>query len=242
MGKVTEEHRAETTQVQAGGELEYRELSVPAVLALVFGLLSVFALATWVLWILPLAAWVAGFIAIRRIKSAPSEWTGLRLAYAGIALGVVFLVAGVASTFVTNALIKLHARAIADRFVRRMEQGDIEGAFWLAVDRSQRQLALQGKLDKEHEDYLFQMYADFYRRVQPKLASHGPNIDIQFQKFVGRPQSRYGQHTAELIYVIPGEDKTYHVYVRAVGVKSRERLWQRDWIIGFVEIEPKQAF
>ncbi len=236
MTELSQGGKMETTQVQSGGEVEYRAVTVPAVLALVLGLLSVLALATPILWALPVAAGVVAVVAIRRIRSAPSEWTGIGMAYAGLALAVVFLVGGMTSRFTTRALVKLHAKAIGDRFVKRLEQGDIEGAFWLAVPKSQRRLALEKKLDKEQEDGLFHLYADFYRRVHPKLEIYGPDAKFTFDKFVGI-YKEYGNYVAELIYLVPSEGQTRHIYVRAVGAGSPEYFWKRDWRIGFFELE-----
>jgi len=236
MSDLSQERKSETTQVRTGVELEYRAVSVPAVIALVLGLLSVLAFATRIFWVLPVAACLAALYAIRRIKSAPSEWTGLRLAYAGLALGAGFLVLAVSSDFVTRALIKLHGKAISDRFVKRLEQGDVEGAFWLAVDKSRRKLALDGKLAKEDEDRLFQMYAEFYREVHPKLAMYGRTVKFTFDKFLN-VDTIYGSQMAEMLYRVSAGGEKHTLYVRALGYRSPGHFWKRDWIIASFQFQ-----
>jgi hypothetical protein len=75
----------------------YRALSTSAVASLVVGLLSCLALLDWTLVAIPLVGVALSSFAWWKVKRNRDELTGERLARAGLALSLVFLVAGPAA-------------------------------------------------------------------------------------------------------------------------------------------------
>jgi hypothetical protein len=73
---------------------DYRALSAAAVSTFALGLLSPLAFLDMWLGLVPIAALMLGFVALRQIGKRPEEFTGKKLAIAGIALALVFLIGG----------------------------------------------------------------------------------------------------------------------------------------------------
>jgi hypothetical protein len=74
---------------------EYRALSSAAVSSLVIGVLSSLALLDWwALGVIPIVGMALGAYAVGQVRRRADELTGAALAKAGIALSIVFLIAG----------------------------------------------------------------------------------------------------------------------------------------------------
>ena len=74
--------------------VQYRALNGLAVLSGVLGVLSIAALLDWTLGVIPFGGMVIGLLALRRIRSNPTEYTGENFALAGTLLSAAFLVGG----------------------------------------------------------------------------------------------------------------------------------------------------
>ncbi len=74
--------------------MRYRALCPPAVASVALGALSITTALHWALAAIPLAGIVLGWQARKRIRRAPDEWTGLRLAQVGMGLSVGLWVVG----------------------------------------------------------------------------------------------------------------------------------------------------
>jgi hypothetical protein len=64
----------------------YRALNPLAVTSTVLAVLSIVTALSWFLALVPLAGIIVGWVALRQIRKAPDEWTGLRLAQIGLGL------------------------------------------------------------------------------------------------------------------------------------------------------------
>lgn len=73
---------------------QYRALSSAAVVALVFGAMSLLAFFDYWLVVVPIVGLVWAFIALRQVKSRAGELTGKSLALVGLALSAVSLLVG----------------------------------------------------------------------------------------------------------------------------------------------------
>jgi hypothetical protein len=78
----------------ADTNLQYRSVNRAAVSSVVLFLLGMTGLLFWQLLILPLAGILLGYSGYRSIKRYPDEYTGLRMAQAGMALCVLLLIGG----------------------------------------------------------------------------------------------------------------------------------------------------
>jgi hypothetical protein len=84
----------ETDPEAAPAAVRYRPLCPPAVASVVLGALSFLTVFTWHLAIVPLVGIGLGWRALKRIRRAPEEWTGLGLARLGIGLSIGLWVVG----------------------------------------------------------------------------------------------------------------------------------------------------
>ncbi len=84
----------ETTSVTAPQAVRYRALCPAAVASIAVGALSILTAFHWSLALVPLAGIGLGWRAVRRIRQASDEWTGLGLARLGIGLSLVLWAVG----------------------------------------------------------------------------------------------------------------------------------------------------
>lgn len=207
----------------------YRSLSSLAVLSVVFGILSFLAFAPTplFLYLFPPAAVILGFIALRRISSAPEVWTGLRLAKVGIALGVICAGGSLGAKFMDSYRIGRHGRIVADRFVNKLKAGDPEGAFWLKYPREAR-IGFIGKTMDDVPGELPQQYSSFFTdtaQISEQLARG--EATLEFESL----ENTLSDHDAEYAAVVyryhsPKEDTRILVVAASNhAVDSRGRSW-----------------
>lgn len=84
------------SQVDGEGYEHYRAMSGSAVISMVLGVLSVVSLLPdfWILKVIPCLGIVAGLGALRRISLRPDEFSGRKVALAGVATSLVLLATG----------------------------------------------------------------------------------------------------------------------------------------------------
>ncbi len=117
----------------------YRSLCGSAVLALLFGLLSVVALAHPAAWIVPLLAVVCGLWSLRRIVRQPDALIGTSLAVTGLSLGLFFL-AWAPTSYVTDRwLVTRQARQFCEQWLTAVFDGDLSSAYQAALAVRERQ-------------------------------------------------------------------------------------------------------
>jgi hypothetical protein len=86
--------------------VSYRSLSRPAVASLVLVVVSPAALLFPSLIVLPIVGIVLGLVAIRSIKKYPEEWSGLRIAHAGV-IGCMVLAVSAAVLHTTEYVLEV---------------------------------------------------------------------------------------------------------------------------------------
>jgi len=72
----------------------YRSVNALAVLSLTCGVLTIGTFVFWSMVVAPVVGILAGYVALRQIRKAPEERTGVPMAYAGLALSAVVWIAG----------------------------------------------------------------------------------------------------------------------------------------------------
>jgi hypothetical protein len=118
---------------------EYRPLSGLAVAALAFGLLAATSLIDPLLWALPAVGTVLGLLAIRRIKKQWPALSGRGMAWLGLVLSLVFLVAGPTQWLAYRWQVRAEARRFSEMYFRVLTNRHPERAFQLALPPPQRQ-------------------------------------------------------------------------------------------------------
>jgi hypothetical protein len=68
--------------------VRYRAVCASAVVGTVLGVLSILTALHWMLAVIPLAGILVSWRALRRIRLAPDEWTGLNIARLGLGLSI----------------------------------------------------------------------------------------------------------------------------------------------------------
>lgn len=134
---------------QTGPELErasaieneipaYRAISPLAVVSLILGLLTALSFADLGFLVAGALAVVAGLVADRAIRRKPDVLTGRGLAEAGIGLALIFGLAAITTTVVTNFLIRRQADAFARMYTETLKSGDMAKAVYYKTPHSIR--------------------------------------------------------------------------------------------------------
>jgi hypothetical protein len=116
--------------VDAAGD-EYRRVCLLAVLAFLLGLASIGIFLGPLLLVLPLAGLGIGLLALAKINASAGNLSGRTLAMWGIALALVFGVAGTVRPVVYNHLIIKQGTSFATRWLQMLARGDSEQALTL---------------------------------------------------------------------------------------------------------------
>ena len=101
---------------------EYRRLSLFAISAFVFGLLSITALAHPILWLLPLLAIILATIALIRIQQG-GDLAGRPLAVIGLALALLFGSCSVTWTWAREATLSRQAQSHVEHWFNLLAEG-----------------------------------------------------------------------------------------------------------------------
>ena len=226
------EAHSSLSAVQSGDELgQYRSLYHLAVVSLVLGVLSIlaFAPAQFFIWIFPPSAIVTGLLALRRIRSAPEVWTGLRLAQCGVALGIVCATGGTYVKHMDTHRISSHGRAIADRFVEKLRAGDVESAFWLTMPRESRR-DFENKSQNDIPMQFLERYGIFRGDAlgYSEAMARG-EARMEFESVESATHDR-GADYAVLVYKYLSPQGEDHVLIVATSYPSAETL-QPSWYI-----------
>ena len=111
-------------------EIQYRSLSMLAVLGLILGLFSLLALVSPVLWVVPLVAIVVSVTALRRIKN-DAERSGGRLATIGLLIAVCVGLWAVSYHFSREWYLFHTAKRFADQWLEVVQSGNLQEAHQL---------------------------------------------------------------------------------------------------------------
>lgn len=220
-----------SSSAELGDDLgAYQSLNNLAVGSFVFGALSVLSFAYWLfLWLLPPAAIVLGLIALKRITEAPEVWAGKKLAQTGIGLAVVCGGLALGHKAWTSWNNRMFGRAIAQRFVEKIEAGDIEAAFWLMFPKDARR-ELGSKPMEDLPEGIIERYANF-RAEATGIADGAASGQMKFEfETVEGTGTDHGLDFALVIYKVHAPDGDKRLLLETVGgysELSNENVW---WI------------
>jgi hypothetical protein len=203
----------------------YRPLAVQAVVGLIFGLLAPLALLNSVFWAVPAIGIFFSGWAIRRIERDPAALTGRKLAWVGLSLSLLLIVAAPTDLLVYRRIVRGEARRFSDLWFRYLTHGEPQKAHQLTVAPQTRQ-----PLD----EHLW----GFYRNTPPSrkalegyvksplvrtLLALGPRASVRFYETAGQAHDD-NNDVVELLYAVTyegeeGERKSFFVDVSALRTK-----------------------
>ncbi len=114
--------------------IEYRTLSVPAILGLVLGLASPLCFGAPLLMLIPISGIAISVLALRRIAASDGALAGRWAAVAGLILCTSLAVAPMSREFVLRLLRAQQAQGFAARWLNLVVSGHTEEAFRLTND------------------------------------------------------------------------------------------------------------
>ena len=149
---------------------EYKKFNIAALVALLFGLASVFVLASTMAWIVPFIAVIVGAIALW-LAAREENMGGRYFAWAGIFLALFFSSMSAAHFFGDRGVLYQEAEVIGSKWLRLVTEGEAEIAHQAMMPVARRQ-ARGFSVD------------DFYAKskdstvAKDKVFTNSPAIDI----------------------------------------------------------------
>lgn len=198
---------------------QYRSVSAPAIIGLIFGLLSFLALVGPAGWIIPpVAAAVCG-IAIWRIRKSAAQMVGQPAAVIGLLLAVLCAAAAVSQWYSYRWIIEHQARGIADSWFALLADDQPLKAHQLTVVPAERKSLDGFLLDAyKHSKQRRESLDDFLGNATVHaLLTLGRKADVRFYK-CGEISGQSGKENIYEIYSVTfpedgGRKKTFFVSV-----------------------------
>ena len=106
---------------------------------LLFGLLAPLAMLSSVFWLVPAIGLFFGDWALRRIKRDPAALTGRKLAWAGLSLSLLFVVAAPTDWLVYRRIVRNEARQFSTLWFRYLTHDEPQKAHQLTLPPQARQ-------------------------------------------------------------------------------------------------------
>lgn len=114
--------------------IEYRSLSVPAVLALVLGLASPLCFGAPLLLVIPIIGIAIAVFAIVRIEASDGALAGKWAAVSGLILCSAMAMAPISRSYVLRTLRTSQARTFAEKWIHDIVSGHADEAYRLTID------------------------------------------------------------------------------------------------------------
>ncbi len=117
--------------------VEYRPLSLLAVVTVLFGLISILSFLTPVLWFLALPPILLGALTLRVLAKHP-EKVGRKGVLAAIGIAIFFGLLGPAHHYSHQWWVVRNGRQFADQWLEMVQKGELDQAYQLHLVRSKR--------------------------------------------------------------------------------------------------------
>jgi hypothetical protein len=130
----------------------YRAISPHAVVGLICGVLAVISFASWYFLAFAVAAVLLGGYAIRSIRRYPDVLTGVNLAHAAIALGLIFGLSAVTTGSVQSIIRRVNASRFSNHMVGVLKTGSIADAVWYTTPLAYREGKTASEVYKEAKE------------------------------------------------------------------------------------------
>ncbi|MEO2046757.1 MAG: hypothetical protein ABGX16_09320 [Pirellulales bacterium] len=190
--------------------VEYRRVSVLAILALLLGITSSCALIGKVLLALPVIGLGVSLLAISKIHASEGHYSGRALAQWGLFFSVLFGVAAVVRPPLFQEVIGRQSKTFAQSWLQLLVQGDSKQALKYVGIKSKGQLApvdAQGKPNVDGdmaEEVIFQNFCE--QPIIQQLQTAGKQASIRYEQTVDKPLPTDRPIGVVQIFSITGND------------------------------------
>ncbi len=212
----------------------YRPLAVQAVLSLLLGLLAPLAMLSSMFWLVPAIGLFFGNWALRRIKRDPAALTGRKLAWAGLSLSLVFIVAAPTDWLVYRRIVRNEARQFSTLWFRYLTHDEPQKAHQLTLPPQSRQPLGENLWGFYGSNSRARGSLEGYVKTPlvRTLLALGPRAMVRFYETVDQSHDD-NDDVVELLYAVTyeeeGERKSFFVAVGALRTKLPDG--SADWRI-----------
>jgi len=171
----------------------YRAISPMAIGSLVLGLISALSFADTTFLAASILAVAAGIYAQWKIRKMPDVLTGRGFAQAGIALGLIFGLASVTNSAVTDAVVRRGAAAFSKEYAEVLSSGSLAQALHYKVPAEERKSVTPEEVLKQMtsakgDPGMIESQTASIRGVQARLKEPGTHLsfaDVEATGFDG---------------------------------------------------------
>lgn len=210
---------------------DFTSLSVPAVLALVGGLLSLLVFFSTTFLFIPIATLLLVVWALLSIHRSEGHLTGARFAYAGLFLLIVPVVAVTVNDAIYRAQLTRQAKAYFQTVFANIQRGDLPAILQsrtpyftrrtdlTEVDFWKEQIAREDAHENIHSEFLS-------NPILRTLITLGDRAQITYVKTESiYPSPAYGKDEIRMVYAVtyPGKDGGKETFfIPVVGIRSHD--------------------
>lgn len=221
-------------------EATYRPVSQTAVVALIFGIVSLSSFVGPPFWAsagiaLVFCAWTS-----YKLERAREEYAGQFICKAGAVLSLVSLVAAPTRYYTQKWIVTREAVVVANEFVDFVLANRIRQAFYLTLSPFQKTGADESKTEDQHIDDAISRAGERYRMfltnpLRSQFGGRGADAQVTYLGAIGYGYSG-GMYDLALHYKIGLDGREPHVLVFVKGAAAGQGEWQgRQWYVDHSE-------
>lgn len=227
-----------------GEIVEYRTLSVLAIVSLVFGLASPLSLLAPLLLAIAFFGAAASVIALQRISSSGGLLAGRGVALVGLALCVASIGAVYGRAIVTRQLLSRQAQAVAMQWFELLQSGQAEQAHELTLKRKSplpETESDEAASEGSSESHALDLFLE--DPVVRAVTAVGGGADVRWNRNLAIEVERHGLGTVEQLYTITPADPGQQAFGARLSVRRAKSPGQDrpTWLITSYELEDQPA-
>ena len=203
----------------------YRPVAVQAIVGLLFGLLAPLALLGPAFWAVPAISLFFCNWALRRIKRDETALTGRKLAWVGLSLSLLCIVAAPTDWLVYRRAVRQEARQFSDLWFHYLAHGEPQKAHQLTMPPQARQPLGENLWNFYRHDPKARKGLEGYVQsplVRTMLAFGPSRATVRFYE-TGNQAQDDNNDLVELLYAVTyeeeGEKKSFFVDIEALRTK-----------------------
>jgi hypothetical protein len=212
---VNHDHSPSLSTAAEGDIVGYSAISPAAIVALVLGLASFFAIGNLLWLILPALAIVAALMALAQIARSDGSISGRWAAVAGLSLALLFASTSIARSVSRAMHLRSSARTLADEWLELVRRGQLEQAHQWHLPAEERQNPGVSLAQFYHDSKPAKEALDSFFQTSPlsHVVAAPPEAKLQFDRVVEQLSLEKNDRVAMLYTLTDGGHETEFVVV-----------------------------
>lgn len=209
-------------------EIQYRSVSIPALVGGGLGLLSIFSLLSPFFWIFGIGAMILSTWAIIVIRRYPDLFTGERFAWIGLCVALLCVMASVTDFITYNLLDRASAKKFADQWFLMALNGQIKEACQLELPHRHRASGAGIEMRLIHDTEQKKTYESFIKSPGGIALMKCQGGTAKYEKMLGlfMPPNRWSY---SFLYDVTDGNENTLPFIISVETSYLNSMNQYEW-------------